>query len=221
MSVTFPPEGSFDKSARILLHEVVAAPGHAGAALGFVLALLSSTIAAKSSKGAILLWVREISAVLETGEAYGPGLLSLGLSPDRTVIVSVRTPIDALRATLEGARCNALSVVLLETFKAVDLTSTRRLKLAAEKSGVPVFMIHPTSAVTSNAAQIRWRVQGVQESSKPDDAPRAAFKIEVLKHPAGFAEKSCIVEWDYEHRCFAQTLPVFVDALSPSRPLAA
>ncbi|AGK58654.1 hypothetical protein HYPDE_34913 [Hyphomicrobium denitrificans 1NES1] len=207
-------------NASILLREVVAGAGHAGAAVGFGLALAAQTTRAAASRDAMLLWVREAVAVVETGDVYGPGLIALGLSPNNCIVVEARTPADALRATLEGARCAALSVVILETVAPIDLTASRRLKLAAEKSGVEIVLIRYGGRIAPNAAQIRWRVQGMPQS-KPDGTRRPTFKAVVLKSSSGLDGRNCIVEWDHERRCFVQTVSVSVDAVPVVGSLAA
>jgi protein ImuA len=194
-----------------LLREVVAGPGHASVAVGFGLALAIQTIsAASASRGAALLWVREAAAVVEAGAAYGPGMATFGLSPDACVVVEARTPVDALRAALEGARCAALSVVILETVAPIDLTASRRLKLAAEKSGVAIVLVRLRDHAEPNAAQIRWRVLAAPQV--PDRMWRPAFEMVVLKSPSGL-DASSIVEWDHDRQCFVQTLPVPMDAV--------
>jgi protein ImuA len=206
-------------SKTLLLREVTAVPGHAGVAVGFGLALAAQTLSATSAARAAVLWVREAAAVVETGAAYAPGLAAFGLSPDHLVIVEARTPVDALRAALEGARCAALSAVVLETVAPIDLTASRRLKLAAEKSGVAVVLVRLGGHGEPNAAQIRWRVQAAPQA--PDRMRRTAFEMIVLKSPSGLDGRSCIVEWDHDRQCFAPTLSVPLDAVPVIGPLAA
>ena len=208
--------------ASVLFREVVAGPGHAGSAVGFGLALVAQTLApASASPEAMLLWVRERAAVAETGAAYGPGLVAFGLSPDCCIVVEARTHVDALRAALEGARCAVLSAIIVETLAPIDLTASRRLKLAAEKSGVAIDLVQLGGRVASNAAQMRWRVQAAPRSAMPGGARRAAFEVIVLKSPSGIDGRNCIVEWDHERRCFVQTVSVSVDAIPVVGSLAA
>jgi protein ImuA len=202
------------------LHEVVASPGGASAAVGFGLALAGERLASAPDDAA-LLWVREASAAAETGDAYGPGLARFGVSPDCLIVVETRTKMSALRAALEGARCAALSAVILETSSAVDLTASRRLKLAAEKSGVAIVLIRLDGQTVTNAAQIRWRVEAAPRCANLDDRSRTAFRIEVLKHSSGIPGKTRIVEWDHERRCFVEAISLPVATVSDVRPLAA
>lgn len=207
------------RNAPVILREVVAGPGYAAAAVGFGLTLAAQRRAA-APRDAMLLWVREAAAIVEAGNVYGPGLAALGLSLDSCIVVEARSPVDGLRAALEGARCGALHAVILETVAPIDLTASRRLKLAAEKSGVEIVLIRHGGRVAPNAAQIRWRVQGAPQL-KPDGPRRATFEVFVLKSSSGLEERSCIVEWDHERRCFAQAVSVPMDAVPVVGSLAA
>ena len=205
-------------NASFSLREIIAGPGHAGAAVGFGLALAMQGRAAARPAG--LLWVRETAAVAEAGGVYGPGLNALGLSPDTCIVVEARSLIDGLRATLEGARCAALHAVVLETVAPIDLTASRRLKLASEKSGVEIVLIRHGGRVTPNAAQVRWRVQGAPFMD-PDGRRPPTFEAVVLKSSSGLDGRSCIVEWDHERQCFSQTVSQSVDAVPVVGSLAA
>jgi len=205
-------------NASFPLREVVAGPGHAGAAIGFGLALAMQ--GRRRTRPTVLLWVREAAAVAEGGDVYGPGLSALGLSPDTCIVMEVRSLIDALRAALEGARCGALHAVVLETVAPIDLTASRRLKLAAEKSGVEIVLIRHGGRTAPNAAQVRWRVQGAPLLD-PNGRRRPTFEAVVLKSSSGLDGRSCIVEWDHEQQCFSQTVSVSVDAIPVVGSMAA
>ena len=73
----------------------------------------------------------------------------------------VRDMVGVLRAGVEAARCPGLGAVIMEPWgnhRALDLTATRRLALAAEKSGVTVFLMRPGAREEASAALTRWRV---------------------------------------------------------------
>ena len=202
------------------MHEVLAQPGHAAAAVGFSLALAAQALASASHRAA-LLWVRESAATTEAGDVYGAGLASFGLSPDRLIVTEMRTHVDSLRAALEGARCTALAAVILETTDPVDLMASRRLKLATEKSGVAVVLLRPNSRFVFNAAPIRWCVKAAPRTANTGDNAHMAFEVELLKHPRGRAGRCCVVEWDHERHDFAETLSLPVAAVSRVGSLAA
>jgi len=205
-------------NSAFLLREVVAGPGHAGAAIGFGLALAMQRNSA--SRAPVLLWVRDAAAAAEAGDAYGPGLSALGLSPGTCIVVEARSLVDGLRAALEGARSVALHAVVLETVAPIDLKASRKLKLAAEKSGVEIVLIRHGGGMAPNAVQVRWRVQGAL-LMQPDGRRRPTFEVVVLKNSSGLDERSCIVEWDHERRCFSQAVPLSVDAVPVVGSLAA
>jgi len=205
-----------------VLHEIVAAPGHAGAATGFALAVLTQMLPRADREGAAgaegsLLWVRQDAAAIEAGALYAPGLAAFDMDPGRLILAHLRTPLDVLRAGLEGARCPALGAVIIETTAAVDFTASRRLKLAAEKSGVPVVLIQHADVRTPTAASVRWHVSGVR--SRTGDRP--AFDVTLLKHSYGRPGQHHVVEWNREQRTFIETLSEPLAALSGGRPLAA
>ncbi len=207
-------------SAMLDTHEVLASSGHAAAALGFGLALAAQALASASHSTA-LLWVRESAATAETGDAYGLGLAAFGISPERLIVTEMRTHADALRAAHEGVRCTALAAVVLETIGPVDLTASRRLKLAAEKSGVAVVLLRPNSRFLSNAVPIRWCVKAAPRMAKTGNSAHTAFEVELLKHPKGLAGRCCVVEWDHERHCFTEALPLPVAAVPRVGSLAA
>lgn len=206
--------------ANPVLHEIIAAPGHAGAATGFALAVAGQMLAGAgrgAGRGDALLWVHQDTAATETGAQYAPGLAAFGIDPGRLVLARLRTPLDVLRAGLEGARCPALGAVIVETTAAIDFTASRRLKLAAEKSGVRVVSILHADVRAPTAAGVRWRVGGAR--SRTGDRP--TFDVTLLKHPDGCPGLRHVIEWDREQRTFVETLSEPLAAVSDSRPLAA
>src|SRR3954452_12904105 len=89
--------------------------------------------------GKPLLWVQDRMAILESGRIYPPGLPLPNL-----IHVETRDARDALWAMEEGVRCAALSCVIGELWgdpRALDFTATRRLAVAAERSGVPCWLV--------------------------------------------------------------------------------
>lgn len=165
------------------------------------------------------------------------GLLTAGLVsedpvpadhvPEDLIIVRARTFIDTLRAGLEAVRCAALDVVFIETVAAVDLTASRRLKLAAQKSGVAAILLRHTPAPVSNAVSVRWQVGAAArcENGRRENCPEAAparFDVELVKHPAGLAGTRWRVEWNNERQQFDcdAALPQSVDAIPVGRSLA-
>jgi len=95
-------------------------------------------------------------AILESGRIHPPGLPSQNL-----IHVETRDARDALWAMEEGVRCAALSCVIGELWgdpRALDFTATRRLAVAAERSGTPCWLVRLGGAANLSGARMRWRV---------------------------------------------------------------
>ncbi|MBA2466382.1 MAG: hypothetical protein H0V46_02100, partial [Sphingomonas sp.] len=117
------------------LSELFAHPRDGGWA-GFLLALIDA--------GKPLLWVQDRMAILEAGRIYPPGIGCFDI-----VHVTARDARSALWAMEEGLRCAALGAVIGELWgdpAALDFTATRRLAVAAERSGVPAWLVRLAGA---------------------------------------------------------------------------
>src|SRR5690606_21821438 len=81
----------------------------------------------------------------------------------RRRLIHVRTarPEDALFALEEGVRCRELAWIIGEIAgnpRALDFTASRRLSLAAEKHGVPLFLVRLDARRDLSSARMRWQV---------------------------------------------------------------
>lgn len=149
--------------AKGALHEVrgVAHPDRT-AALGFLMALIARLQGARDEAGHLdtrpLLWCEQVSGTLDFGPLYGPGLASFGLGPERFVVARVKTTAELLWAMEEGVRCGALSSVVgcFGPKAGMDLTASRRLQLAAERTGTTVFLNRQPSDSLATVARSRW-----------------------------------------------------------------
>ena len=130
------------------LSELFAAHPRDGGWIGFLLA--------QADAARPVLWVQDRMAILESGRIYPPGLPSQDL-----VHVEARDARDALWAMEEGVRCAALSCVIGELWgdpKVLDFTATRRLAVAAERSGVPCWLVRLGGTANLSGARMRWRI---------------------------------------------------------------
>ena len=130
------------------LSELFAAHPRDGGWAGFLLAQLGT--------GKPLLWVQERMAILESGRIHPPGLPSQNL-----IHVEARDARDALWAMEEGVRCTALSAVIGEIWgdpRMLDFTATRRLAVAAERSGTPCWLVRLGGIANLSGARMRWRI---------------------------------------------------------------
>ncbi len=209
-----PGTGALDLPAiaRGAVHEFFsAAKADAPAAAGFVTGLAFS--AGDTSRPA--LWVRHASR--REGLLYGGGFAALGLDPNQFIHLPVEDEKDGLRATLEGLRCKGLSSVILEIAgpaRHLDLTATRRLKLAAADHEVTALILRHGADPGPSAAQTRWQIATSLSASPGLGLPgRPAFTVKLLKHPSAGTGRSWDLEWDHEKRQFTTK--------TISRPLAA
>jgi protein ImuA len=117
-----------------------------------------------------VLWIQDRMAILESGRVHPPGLPSQNL-----IHVAARDARDALWAMEEGVRCAALSAVIGELWgdpRALDFTATRRLAVAAERSGVPCWLVRLGGTTNLSGARMRWRIASTPSPLNPLD-PKA------------------------------------------------
>ena len=130
------------------LSELFAAHPCDGGWAGFLLAQLATDKP--------LLWIQDRMAILENGRIHPPGLPTQNL-----IHVETRDAKDALWAMEEGVRCSALSAVIGELWgdpKALDFTATRRLAVASEQSGTPIWLVRLGGTANLSGARMRWRI---------------------------------------------------------------
>jgi protein ImuA len=136
-----------------------------------------------------VLWVQDRMAILESGRVYPPGL-----PPTHLIHVEARDARDALWAMEEGVRCSALSCVIGEIWgdpRALDFTATRRLAVAAERSGTPCWLVRLGGTANLSGARMRWRVASAPSriSELDERAPGApVWDAELFRargHPPG------------------------------------
>lgn len=190
--------------AQAALHELFAGhDGDGGAAAGLALLL-----ALRSDRPGPLVWLGEDRARLN-GRLYGLGLAELGCDPDRMLLVEAPDTLGLLRAGAEAVACGSVAVVIIEPWgraAALDLTATRRLALAAARSGVLTLLLRHGEAGPS-AAQSRWRVAAAPSTALPAEAPGApAFDLQLLRHRGGVASFVTRLEWNRETRAFVAPL---------------
>lgn len=106
------------------------------------------------------LWVQDKAATRLSGCPYLPGLPAD--LRHRLIHVAAPSPEDALFALEEGLRCRDLAFVIGEIAgnpRALDFTASRRLGLAAERHGVPFWLVRLDARHDLGSARMRWRVE--------------------------------------------------------------
>lgn len=232
------PQATLDRAA---LHEVVAAEHRdKPSAMGFLTALVSRLWQVDLYDRRPLLWCALEQTEYDFGNLYGPGLAAMGLSPERFFFVTARKLQDMLWAMEEGLKCQQLSAVIGVTGKQAagfDLTSSRRLHLAAEASGVTAFVLSaqgPDGVDSVTAARSRWRISAErglapdwhqawglspsrmqsQFSLQNHGIGRPCWRVELEKCRGG-KPGTWTVEWDYEAHRFRLAAPVVDRPLLP------
>lgn len=145
---------------RPTLCELFAAAPRDGGWTGFLLPQLEP--------GRPLLWVQDRMAIRESGRVYPAGIGTGDL-----IHVEARDARDALWAMEEGLRCAALSAVIGELWgdpAALDFTATRRLAVAAERSGVPCWLVRLGGTANLSGARMRWRIASLPSLPHPLDS---------------------------------------------------
>ena len=141
-----------------------------------------------------VLWVQERRAIRLTGRPYRPGLPE-GLR-HRLIHVEAENAQDVLFTLEEAVRCRDLAAVIGELAgnpRALDFTASRRLSLASERHGVPLFLVRLDAERDLSSARMRWEVAS-HASPRPRwnaDAPGApSWQAELFRarrhRPASF-----------------------------------
>ena len=160
-SPRFLGEGRIDLPAppKPTLSELFAASPRDGGWAGFLLA--------QTAREKPLLWVQDRMAIIESGRVYPPGLGDIEL-----IHVEARDARLALWAMEEGVRCSGLSGVIGELWgdpATLDFTATRRLAVAAERSGVPCWLVRLAGTANLSGARMRWRIASSPSLANPLD----------------------------------------------------
>jgi protein ImuA len=149
------------------LSELFAVHPRDGGWVGFLLAQLSGDKP--------LLWIQDRMAILESGRVHPPGLPGQNL-----ILVETRDARDALWAMEEGVRCACLSAVIGELWgdpRALDFTATRRLAVAAERSGTPCWLVRLNGTANLSGARMRWRLGSAPSLANELDLRAAGLPV--------------------------------------------
>lgn len=208
--------------ARGALHELcAAADGDHATASGFALML-----ATRASGDKPILWVREDKGERQHGRLYAPGVVELGIDPARIILIIAPDTLSALRVGVDILGCMGVGATVVEPWgeaKKLDLTASRRLVLAAEKSGVAAFVLRGAAVSFASAAATRWMVASASSAALPGNAPgHVSLAVDLVRHRGGIPPFGLIMEWDRDEQSFRE--PALSRAVLPPaqrRPLAA
>src|SRR6266404_2991064 len=178
--------------ARGALHEILGASGDEedGALAAAFAAGIVGRLAAQRSLGGdgMVLWC------LPRPDLYGPGLAAHGLDPRRLVLVQAPRDAEILWAMEEGLRAPGIAAVVGE-IGALAGVASRRLQLAAERSGVTALLLRrwrdggqaTRERALPNAAVTRWRIAALpsQPSRGEPAVGRPRWRVELLRCRGG------------------------------------
>lgn len=184
------------------LHEVRACDWRdAPAAYGLAL-VMAGKITAKTGKPTV--WVGEEQAAYAVGRSYGCGFSFFGVNLSDVIAVCSRNAQETLWAAEEAAAADVGAVLIefLKPHRLLDLTATRRLQLAAEKSGAAPILLRSDSDAAPSAARTRWRIAAAPSAAdiydlKASGNPR--WRIELERRRDG-GRGAWVLEWDDETR---------------------
>jgi protein ImuA len=138
-------------------------------------------------RGGPVLWC------LKRPDLYGPGLLAHGLDPARLVIVRAARDEDILWAVEEGLRTPGLAAVIGEIGR-LPMVASRRLQLAAERSGVTALLLRRWRNARDAAAErgrpsaalTRWRVASLASADSGEPGVgRPRWRVALLRCRGG------------------------------------
>jgi protein ImuA len=166
-----------------------------GLALGSLHEVIEGGQAAEFA-GAATLYVAGIAArlkgpvlwCLNRRDLFAPGLARAGLHPNRVIYAETLRDRDILPVMEEGLKESGLAAVVGDVAR-LGLTASRRLQLAAEASGVPVFALRRWWTVAEkelttlpSAAITRWRISPASSRAPPvPGIGRARWHVDLLR----------------------------------------
>lgn len=166
----------------------------------------------QAARGRTIVWALHDMAGREAGRPHGVGLHEMGLTPAEVLLVWARDVQTLLAIGEEALRSPAVGAVLLSAWgeaKAMSLTASRRLALAAEAGNGTLFISRAGASPSPSAADSRWSVRATQSTSLEEGAPgHPSFSVTLLRRRGGGAPKNWMVEWDRDIRSFRSTPPV-------------
>lgn len=135
-----------------------------------------AVIAAAQTPG-IVLWVCES----RLPEALHPHGLATFLDPARLLLARTAGQTDSLAVTEEALKDGAVSLVVIEITRPLDLREGRRLQLAAQAGGATGLCLIP-EGMGSNAAETRWHAAPVLDRQICDST---LMRWEITKNKSG------------------------------------
>lgn len=178
-----------------------------GSACAFVFALLAGL-----EKRGMVVWIHDPSVRQDAGLVLPEGLRHFGFDAARILHVHPLHLKDALWAAGEAARAGHLASVVLhvrENPKLLDLAASRKLRLRAQTSRTPFFILRQAGQEEASSAATRWHVKPVQ--SEPHEiylkgVGHMRLDLALEKNRNG-ETKTWTVAWNPSKRSFEHAAP--------------
>jgi protein ImuA len=157
---------------------------------------------------------------------HAPGLIELGGDPNSLILGQAPDTKTLLRVAADAARCPGLGTLVVECWgkcAGLDLTASRRLALAAEQSGVTLFLLRLEAEPVPSAADTRWAISATPSQALEANAPGLpTFEIELLRRRSGPSGMRWRLEWNRDRLEFSEpALPGAMVPLPVRRPVSA
>jgi protein ImuA len=140
-------------------------------------------------------------------DLYGPGLAAHGLDPGRVVMVRASRDAEILWAMEEGLRAPGIVAVVGEV-GSLPMVASRRLQLAAERSGITAFLLRrwrnsgqaAGEHALPNAAVTRWRIAALpsRPSLGEPGVGNPRWRVELLRCRGGEPASWEMPAWEME-----------------------
>ena len=202
------PQGGLRLGA---LHDIVPQTSEdLAAAFGFVIALLCRI----AGLGPVL--IATSPKALVPGRIHGHGLNMLGLDPQRAILIEAGDEIQAHWVIEEALKSHVPLAIVALPGGEPGLKTGRRLHLAAEKAGLPLFLLRPDAKGKSSAGSTRWRIGGAQAARDRFGLLKAWGWRVVLERCRNGRPGEWLVEFDHDTHRFNLAHPMADRALSQS-----
>jgi protein ImuA len=183
------------------LHEVMAARyGDRPAALGFVLALSATALCRRLGIAMLVVTRRTLKPF---GIPYGRGLRQLGIDSRSLILIETGSDKDALWALEEILRSEAKPALVAGVIEGeLVSTGTRRLNLAAARSGAPLILLRAGAVLGSSTAATRWSISSAPARRDRFGAMGNARWRATLQRSRNGRPGEWLIEWDHVAHCF-------------------
>lgn len=128
----------------------------ASASCGFIAGILCSLV----QSGGVVVWISACRTI------FPPALSLFGIPPHKIIFIDPQREADMLWAVEEALKCTGLAAVIGEV-RELSFTSSRRLQLAVESSGVTGFILRRSPRNLATACVTRWKITPL--ASEPQD----------------------------------------------------